>query len=55
MQLRHENHVGRYQNPHITIGDENDGAKTYTEVVSNSTQRPPQPRPNNLEGRQEPP
>ena len=43
------------KNPYIKIGDENDGAKTYAEVVSNSTQRPPQPCPNNLERRQEPP
>ena len=41
----HEN-----KNPYIKIGDENDGAKTYAEVVSNRTQRPPQPRPNNSEG-----
>ena len=47
---KHENN-----NPYIKIGDENDGAKTYAEVVSDSTQRPSQPRPNNLEGRQKPP
>ena len=47
---KHEN-----KNPYIKIGDENDGAKTYAEVVANSTQRAPQQRPNNLEGRQEPP
>ena len=48
---KHEN-----KNPYIKIGDENDGPETYAEVVSNSTQRrAPQQRPNNLEGRQEPP
>ena len=50
IRKKHEN-----KNPYIKIGHENDGAKTYAEVVSNSTQRPPQPCPNNLEGRQEPP
>ena len=47
---KHEN-----KNPYIKIGDNNDGIRTYVDAASNSAQRPPQPRPNYSERRQEPP
>ena len=42
------------KNPYIKIG-ENDRPRTYAQVTSNTTSKPPQPRPNRWKGYQEPP
>ena len=42
------------KNPYIKIG-ENDGPRTYAQVASDTTSKPPQPRPNRWGGYPEPP